>query len=108
MGSLLCIVYRPPRPQPPSPPIPLPRPPVHRQPIPAVTQEVGRVTDLGDHLGDGMLDLQAGVELEEEEVLVVQRVQVLHGARVAVAHLCESACFFSVYTYDIYMYFLWV
>ena len=44
-------------------------------------------TYVGDHLRHGVLHLQAGVQLEEEEVLVVHRVQVLHRPGVAVAHL---------------------
>ena len=44
--------------------------------------------DAGDHLGDRVLDLHAGVHLDEEELVVL--VQELEGSRTAVADL--AAC----------------
>jgi hypothetical protein len=46
----------------------------------------------GDHLGDRMLHLQAGVELEEEEGLVRVREEILHGPGIHVADLCVCVC----------------
>lgn len=46
-----------------------------------------RSSYVGDHLRDGVLHLQAGVQLEKEEVLVVHGVQVFHRPGVAVPHL---------------------
>ena len=47
--------------------------------------------DAGDLLGDGVLDLEAGVHLEEEELARVVVDQELHGPRGLVAELARQA-----------------
>ena len=45
----------------------------------------------GDHLGDGVLDLQPGVDLHEREALLARLVEELDGARAAVVRVSRQA-----------------